>query len=164
MKNIVISGELQSEEVSTSSIEIEERTDVKGAENQIERTKDVDVKTMQEHITPPTTPEVIEVYAEAVFERSPSPSLTQDEMESLGRYVTNLEHLQRNIRNIVIDRFSTYGLSDGKFVHTANFRIFVKGENLWQSARSYLWKYLGQDSWERGNDPNISLKRIHQKN
>ena len=76
MKNIVNSGELQSEEVSTSSIEIEESTDVKGAENQIERTKDVDVKTMQEHITPPTTPEVIEVYAEAVFERSPSPSLT----------------------------------------------------------------------------------------
>ena len=111
-----------------------------------------------------TQPDVIEVFAEAVFECSPSPSLTQDELESLGRFTTSLEHLQRNIRNIVVDRHSSHGVYDGRFTHTANIRIFVRGENLWQSARSYLWKYLGQDSWERGNGTVISLKRIHQKN
>ena len=106
----------------------------------------------------------IEIYAEAVYDNSPSPNLTQDELESLGRFITNLEHLQRNIRNIVVDRTSSCGRSDGKYNHTANIRIFVRSENLWQSARSYLWKYLGQDSWERGNGTVISLKRIHQKN
>ena len=109
-------------------------------------------------------PEVIEVYTEAIFESSPSPSLTQDEMESLGRFTTNLDHLARNIKNIVVDRTSSCRRGDGKCDHTAISRMFVRSENLWQSARSYLWKYLGQDSWERGNGTSISLKRIHQKN
>ena len=55
-----------------------------------------------------TQPDVIEVYAEAVFEHSASQSLTQDELESLGRFTTSLEHLQRNVRHIVIDQHSSH--------------------------------------------------------
>ena len=69
---------------------------------------------------------MIEIYAEAVYDNSPSPNITQDELESLGRFITNLEHLQRNIRNIVVDRTSSYGRSDGKYNHTANIRIFFR--------------------------------------
>ena len=125
------------------------------------------IKIVKKSIVEPvisTQPEVIEVHAEAIFVSSPSPSLTQDELESLGRFTTNLEHLARNIKNIIVDRTSSYRRGDGKYDHTANIRIFVRSEHLWQSARSYLWKYLGQDSWERGNGTSISLKRIHQKN
>ena len=108
-------------------------------------------------------PKYIEVHAMAIFENSPSYYLTQDELESLGRFVTNLEHLQRNIHNIVLDSHTTSRGNDGRYTHSADIRIFVKSEHLWESARKYLWKHLGQDIWERGNGTVISLKRIHQK-
>ena len=109
------------------------------------------------------TPRLIEVYATAIFDKSPTQYLTQEEFESLGRFVTNLEHLQRNVQNIVVDSYSTRNIGDGSFMHTANVRIHVKSEHLWESGRSYLWKHLGQDTWGQGNGTCITLKRIHQK-
>ena len=111
-----------------------------------------------------TLPELIEVHATAIFDQSPTQYLAQEEFESLGRFITNLEHLQRNIKNVVVDSYSTSTLGDGKFKHTACIRIYVKSERLWESGRSYVWKHLGQDIWERGNGTCISLRKIHQKN
>ena len=87
-----------------------------------------------------------------------------EEYESLGRYITNKDHLARNSEKIAVDKFSTRKVS-GNFSHVAQIRIHVKTAQLWESPRSYLWKHLGGDNvWKRGNGTKIQLERIHQKN
>ena len=51
-----------------------------------------------------------------------------------------------------------------RFKHIVQFRIYLKTVNLWENARSYLWKHLGRDRWDRSNGTIISVHRIHQKN
>ena len=106
---------------------------------------------------------IVELFATALFEHSPYEVLTQDEYQSLGRFVTSSDHLARNIVKVVVDRHSSRSDANGKFEHTAHVRIFVKTIHLWESPRSYVWKHLGQDVWDRGNGTRITLRRIHQK-
>ena len=86
-----------------------------------------------------------------------------DEVESLIRFLTNRDHLQRNIKNIEYSYLSSGELLNGKYKHTLGLKIEVKTENLWEGPRSYLWKHIGQDTWSRGNGTVINVVRIHQK-
>ena len=108
--------------------------------------------------------DVVELYATAVFENSPYEMLNQEEFQSLGRFATSADHLARNILRVIIDRHDSRSAADGKFVHSAQVRIHVRTDRLWESPRSYVWKHLGQDTWDRGNGTRITLRRIHQKN
>ena len=139
---IKIDDVMQSDEVSSSDVNKQDIQEVE--ENICAKNEDEKIEVEEEslNVSSHREPEVIEVFAEAVFSSSPSPSLTQDELESLGRFVTNLDHLRRNISNIVLDQVCTSKQGDKKYVHTANVRVFVKGGNLWQRSRSYLWKFL----------------------
>ena len=112
------------------------------------------------------TPEldVVELFATAVFANSSYSQLNQDEFQSLGRFATSSEHLARNIVRVIIDRHDSRSAADGKFVHSAQVRIHVRTNRLWESPRSYVWKHLGQDTWDRGNGTRITIRRIHQKN
>ena len=95
--------------------------------------------------------------------KSPYEVLTQDEYQSLGRFVTSSDHLAKNIGKVVVDRHSSRSDLNGKFEHTVQVRIFVRTIHLWESPRSYVWKHLGQDVWDRGNGTKITLRGIHQK-
>lgn len=109
-------------------------------------------------------PDIVEVYALASFKNSPHASLTQDDLNSLGRFITSKDHLQRNIARVHYDTISSNGMnSNGTYSYTVQVKILVLRKHLWEGARSYIWKHLGSDIWERGNGTKISLSRIHQK-
>ena len=106
----------------------------------------------------------VEVYATAVFENSPYSVLHQEELDSLARCIKGIDHLTRNIAGISVEGHSTIGLQNGCFQHSVQLKLEVVVANLWESARSYIWKHLGRDVWDRSNGTTISLMRIHQKN
>ena len=108
-------------------------------------------------------PPVATVHATAFIENSPNVNFCQDELDSVIRFITNKEHLVKNVANITYCESSTRKQENGLFSHMVRLELLVKTESLWESPRSYLWKHVGQDQWERGNGSVITLKRIHQK-
>jgi hypothetical protein len=108
-------------------------------------------------------PTIAVVHATAIFEDCPSSVVTQDEIDSLVRFLTSKDHLSRNIDNIVYNVLSSREFRNERFKHTVQVQLNVKTANLWESARGYIWKHLGADSWTRGNGTRMTLVRIHQK-
>ena len=99
--------------------------------------------------------ELVVVYATAQFENSPYTDLTQDDVLSLERFICSEDHLTRNIANIEIDL---------KVNLEAEVRLHVRRKNLWESPKSYIWKFLGGDNhWARQNGTKIRMRRIHVK-
>ena len=109
-------------------------------------------------------PDIVTVYALATIKKSPCARLAEDELASVGRFITSEEHLRKNIANIHYDEVYCKGVDiNGTYEHSVQIRIQVRRCNLWQGARAYIWKHLGSDIWERSNGSTIMLTRIHQK-
>ena len=101
-------------------------------------------------------PSAVTIHATAVIENSPFQCFCQDELDSIVRFVTNKDHLRKNVANIKYCNASTR-VQNGALMHFVQIEILVNVESLWESPRSYLWKHVGQDSWERGNGSTIKL-------
>jgi hypothetical protein len=43
-------------------------------------------------------------------------------------------------------------------------KILVRTEKLWESARTYIWRNLGQNKLRKPNEAKLSIVRIHVKN
>ena len=109
-------------------------------------------------------PEIGEVYATAVFPKCPIVSIAQDDLDSVARFITSKDHLMKNIDSIKYGRILNHRRYDnGTFEHSVQVRMAVRRKNLWEGARSYLWKHLANDLWERSNGTSITLTRIHVK-
>ena len=109
-------------------------------------------------------PEIVVVHATAVFRNCPNVSIAQDDLDSVARFITSKDHLVKNIDSIQYDRISNHGMdNNGTYEHSVQVRIAVRRKNLWEGARSYLWKHLAHDLWERSNGTTITLTRIHVK-
>ena len=103
-----------------------------------------------------------EILALAILGNSPNDTFVQDEIESLYRFITSKDHLQRNIKNIKMNYLSTKYIRNS-FEHLVEVKLIVNTDQLWESPRNYIWKHLGNDSvWTRGNGTEIRLTRIHQ--
>ena len=92
--------------------------------------------------------DIVEVFATATFENSPYESLQQEDLDSLLRCVNSMEHLKKNIETLSMDGHRTEAYGTTRFKHAVQLRIYVKTANLWENARSYLWKHLGRDRWD----------------
>ena len=109
-------------------------------------------------------PEIVVVHATAVFRNCPNVSIAQDDLDSVARFITSKDHLVKNIDSIQYDRISNHGMdNNGTYEHSVQVRVAVRRKNLWEGARSYLWKHLAHDLWERSNGTTITLTRIHVK-
>ena len=73
------------------------------------------------------------------------------------------EHLRKNILKIQAGRQTNRKLRNGAFKHTLELRIVVRTGNLWENARKYIWRNLGQDMWTRKDGSTLTLDRIHVK-
>jgi len=107
-------------------------------------------------------PPVVTIHATAVIDDSPNAALTEEEFSSLAKIIQSKDHLVNNIANIEYSYLSTKEFRT-KFKHTVGLVIFVKTCNLWEGARSYIWKHLGRDTWSLNNGSEINFLRIHQK-
>ena len=95
------------------------------------------------------------MHAVGTFRNSRNIALSQDDIISLEKYIYSEEHLKRNITNVEFDQVGHWEVQA---------RLFVLKDNLWEGARSYVWKHLGgQNCWERSNGTKIKLERIHVK-
>ena len=103
------------------------------------------------------------IHATAIVQNSPYGNFNQDEWNSIFRFITNKDHLKRNVCNVEYCQFRSQNLGNNSFVHTVGLKIIVNTDSLWESPRSYLWRHVGQDVWERGNGSSITLTKIHQK-
>ena len=107
-------------------------------------------------------PPVVTIYAMAVVEDSPYVTLADEELDSLRRFLTCKDHLMRNIAHIEFNHLSSRELRS-RFKHIIDVKIHVKTANLWEGARSYIWRHIGNDTWTRTNGTRIELVKIHQK-
>ena len=88
-------------------------------------------------------PQLLCMLPTAVFKNSPFSQLTRNNMNSLSDIIYSKEHLQRNIEDFKFGNVSTWKAENQKFDHQMQVIIKVKTVQLWESARGYLWKYLG---------------------
>ena len=103
------------------------------------------------------------VFATAIIKGSPFSTFATEELDSLVRFLTDKEHLKRNILNIEYGLTSSRECSDKSYQHVVSLKLTVSTASLWESPRSYLWKHIGQNTWTRGNGSEINVIKIHQK-
>ena len=108
-------------------------------------------------------PEIVVIHGTVIIDKSPFNLLAQEEVDSISRFITQKEHMKKNIMNIEYNLLSSINSECGLFRHTISLRLFVKTVNLWETPRSYVFRHVGQDTWERGNGSDIRITKIHQK-
>ena len=111
----------------------------------------------------PHSDDIIVVHATAVFEDSPSRTLLQDDYNSLQKFILHQDHLEKNICHLESSHVSTRELRSCAFKHTLDVKIHVKCANLWEPAKTYIWKHLGKEDYKRSNGTLIKLVKIHVK-
>ena len=76
------------------------------------------------------------------FDKSPHDVLSSNDLKTIEGIVNQHEHLRRNIRKL---------------------ELYVDTSSMWNSPRTYIWKFLGQDEWKLGNGTMVTICRIHVK-
>ena len=104
---------------------------------------------------------VVEIRATAVIDQSPYDALTDSEFRSLLKIFTHKDHLKNNIADIKYDHHSTCK-SEERFKHVIAIKVYVETTRLWETPRHYIWRHMGQDTWETSLGASISFIRIHQ--
>ena len=164
LKNEVFSGNKSTvQEQIESLVDAEEVLAVDTSTNELPK-KDMQNVNAIESKDAVVLPEIVDVFATATFSLCAYSQLSQDDLDSLYRFITSKEHLKKNIASIHYDKIYSLGSDNaGTFEHAVQFRIGVRRQNLWEGPRSYIWKHLGSDVWERGSGTLIKLSHIHQK-
>ena len=103
------------------------------------------------------------IYGTVVFDNSPSHKLQQQNIDKLGNIIRSKDHLPKNIVTISFGDHRSWTLQDSRFKHEIPIMFRVNTSNLWQSARTYIWKHLGTSTWNLQDGTRISLVRIHHK-
>ena len=57
--------------------------------------------------------------------------------------------MKKNISNIEFNHLWTRDAEGGKFRHGVGLKLYVRIANLWETPRSYVFKHVGKDSWQR---------------
>ena len=163
-KNVQISPDEGEVEVSKTAI-----IDKKVIEEQIEKRADDILNEVCDTVTVTAAahsvnivPTVVTINATAIIDNSPNEVLTNEDISSIVKILRNKEHLASNIVNIEYSYLSTREFRQ-KFKHTVGLAIFVKTCNLWEGARSYIFRHIGRDTWTLRNGSEVNILRIHQK-
>ena len=107
--------------------------------------------------------EFVTIEATAIVEDSPNVTFANDEQESIYRFIASKDHLIKNIADAQAIHLSSREFRNNKYKHTVGVKIILKTANLWEGARSYIWRHLGGDNtWTRGDGTKITLVKIHQ--
>ena len=106
----------------------------------------------------------INVYSKVNFDCCPNDKLSSSDLKTFEGILFRHEHLRRNIKKVEYGHYSTRKDSnDGLFTHVLDMRLVVDTTRLWETGRSYIWKFTGQDEWKLANGTMVSVNRIHTK-
>ena len=116
------------------------------------------------NVRQPQLPAKVEVSATAIFENSQNERLTKEEIDSLEAVLLSKNHLKENILKLKEGQEKNRRIKQGLFKRTLKLNILVNTETLWEIARTYIWRNLGQNEWRKPNGAKLSIVRIHVKN
>ena len=106
----------------------------------------------------------INVYSKVNFDCCRNDKLSSSDMKTFEGILFRHGHLRKNIKKVEYGHYSTQKHSnDGLFTHVLDMRLVVNTTRLWETGKSYIWKYIGQDEWKLGNGTMVSVNRIHAK-
>ena len=108
-------------------------------------------------------PAVVVVFATAVIENSSTEMLSQSELKNLQDLVFRDNHLKAKNLKLEFGQYLTHGQRNHLYKHTLELKLHVSTKNLWEGARSYIWRHFGQNEWSKGNGARVVFTRIHVK-
>ena len=156
-----------SDEIEVSSNEITDLTDnTSTVDNDVaEKLCNVneEFKNVQVSVETAKSSETI-VHATVNFDSCLSRSLQVKDYQFVESIVSRYDHLKQNIQKIEFGACRTYvDKEKNAFNHSLAIKLFVDSSQLWQGARSYVWKFLGQDEWKKNDGTVLTVNRIHVK-
>ena len=103
------------------------------------------------------------VHATIVLNESPHAQVCKTDLKSIAEIIDNKEHMRRNIIQVQFGKMQNTEDQNKLYRHEIQTILKVKISQLWENARTYLWKHLGTSSWSIGNGTKVSFTRIHVK-
>ena len=111
-----------------------------------------------------TPPAEAIVHSQVFLENSCRRSLVQKDLDTIKGIIFRHDHLKQNIRNVEFGNYTTRKSSDENlFHHRLDMKLCVDTSNLWEGARKYVWKFLGQHEWKVDGGTMLTVNRIHMK-
>ena len=149
-----VSEETVEEDIESNEMEI---NDVARDPVEEKPTNEQVKNTVAEH------PASVVVFATAVIENSQEKSLSVPEMKNLKNLIFREKHLQDNILKLEYGQNFAREIRKNNFKHTIELILYVSTRNLWDGARSYVWRHFGQNEWRKPNGSSVVFNKIHVK-
>ena len=90
--------------------------------------------------------------------------IDKEDLRGIQGIVHRFEHLKQNVARIDFGDNHTYkSTKSHKFDHSIWITLTLKTTYLWENARSYVWKHLGQNEWKTSDGTRVTMNRIHMK-
>ena len=125
--------------------------------------KDIEVQNDIE-VNRPSVPEMVTVYAKANFSQCTREALSSNDLKALEGIYYRSDHLRRNFRSVECGSYRSHrSESEGLLDHVLDIKFTVDTSRLWENARSYTWKHLGQYEWKLNDGTIVTFNRIHVK-
>ena len=101
---------------------------------------------------------------EGNLDNCPRKSLSSKDLRGVIGIIHRYEHLKLNVKNVDFGDYRTYRSStNDRYDHSLWVILTVSTIKLWENARSYIWKHLGQNEWKIGDGTQLTMNRIHVK-
>jgi len=108
-------------------------------------------------------PDNVVVHARVNIDSCPNQNLLDKHVKSVEGMIFHSDHLRRNIKKVEFLSYSSRHGDNQKFDLTVGPKLWVDPSNLWENARAYTWKHLGQSEWKLGDGSILTFNRIHVK-
>ena len=107
--------------------------------------------------------DIVLIYATASLNDSPHNKLDTACQNTIFEILDSKDHLKRNIVKGKVEKIKSRKEDDGKFKHEVDIILQVRTSSLWEPARTYIWKHLGNSSWKLQDGTEVSFVRIYRK-
>ena len=136
-----------------------------GHENTISLTADIDssnVNNDQNEVNANKDCSFVTVWTLVSLDSCLRASLNADDLKAVESIFKRFDHLKKNIVELKIGTYSTRS-GNGVYCHDLHVKVIVDTGGLWDGARKYIWKFMGQDEWTLSDGTIVSVNRIHTK-
>ena len=106
----------------------------------------------------------MKVYAQVNLDNCPRQSLNKSDLRSVEGIIFRYNHLRQNVKHIDFGEYRTYRSNIAEhYDHSIWVNLMVSTAFLWENARSYIWKHMGQHEWRLDDGTKMTMNRIHVK-
>ena len=103
------------------------------------------------------------VYAQVNYNLCPESSLMDDNIKAIDKIIFRNNHMKNYVKSIEHGKIFNRRNKSNSFDHMLEIKLTVYTTRLWESARSFIWKQIGQDQWTLSDGSLVTFNRIHVK-